>query len=230
MVDHSYSADFLYRYRNSYSDKLKDFDAFVFRDNEAEKFSGKWNELVFKNNSPICLEIGTGFGYFMIDYCENHPTENFVGLDYRFKRSFTLAKKLNNLKYRNFSYLRAKGERIEFIFGESEVSKIFYFFPDPWPKNKHHKKRLFQEPFLQAAYKILRPGGQIFVKTDHLGYAEWMKEVIAKNSDFNLLLESYNLRTEHPEHFLTKNITKFEKIFIAQGKKINAFVLETKKQ
>ena len=114
---------------------------------------------------------------FMQAYCLEHPQYNFVGIDYRFKRSYALAKKLSELPHeeKNFCLLRAKGERVAHIFGKNEVDRLFYFFPDPWPKTRHHKKRLFQAPFLEEVQKVLKPGGEICIKTDHDGYAEWMQ-------------------------------------------------------
>jgi tRNA (guanine-N(7)-)-methyltransferase len=136
-----YRADFKYTHDNPYHDKLAVFDSFVLRDEEAESNVGKWKQM-FQNNQPLEVEIGTGYGEFMMEYCQKNPEINFIGLDHRFKRSFGVAKKLDKLEHKNFRYLRARGERIEFMFDESEVQSIFYFFPDPWPKTRHHKKRL----------------------------------------------------------------------------------------
>lgn len=229
MKDYSFQKDFKYKHDNPYHDKLSQYDDFVLRDNESEIYQGKWNQEVFKKEAPLFLEVGTGAGHFMIDYCKENPHHHFVGLDYRFKRSFHLAKKLSEIENKNFRYLRAKGERTAFIFAENELDGIFYFFPDPWPKTRHQKKRLFQAPFLEAAYSTLRPGGMLYVKTDHDEYAEWMEKEIKQFKKFNILLQSKDLRAEHPEHLLTKHVTGFEKIFISQGIKIKAFVLQSTK-
>ncbi len=234
MVDYSFKEDFKYKHENPYHDKLGEFGEFVLRDHEAEAFKGLWNKDVFKdpvnNEAKLFLEIGTGAGHFMIDYCADHPAEHFVGLDYRFKRSFYLAKKLSVLNLKNFRYLRAKGERIEFMFAENELDGIFYFFPDPWPKTKHNKKRLIQEPFLKSAYKTIKPGGIFYIKTDHDDYATWMEREIKKCGLFEIVMQSADLRTEHPDHLLSKYTTGFEKIFLEQGIKIKAFVLKSKKE
>ncbi len=224
--DKSYVKEFTYTHKNPYHDRLEEFAEFVLRDEEAEKFQGLWIKDVFKRPTPIHVEIGSGFGHFMLAYCEDHPEISFVGMDYRFKRSYQLASKLERHPHKNFRYLRAKGERIEFMFGEKEVDAIHYFFPDPWPKTRHHKKRLFQEPFLKAAHKILKPGGKIFIKTDHDGYADWMRSRIEKTTLFKCSLNTIDLHLEAPEHFLAQYKTKFEKIFIKQSVKIKAFVLE----
>lgn len=227
-MDHTYNKDFKYTHDNPYHDKLEAFRDFVLRDEEAEKNAGAWNKEIFKRESPLMVEIGTGYGEFMQHYCADHPEVNFIGLDYRFKRSYHLARKLEQHPTRNFKYLRARGERISFMFERNEVDALYYFFPDPWPKTRHHKKRLFQKPFLEAAHHVLKPGGKLFVKTDHDGYAEWMVEEMGKVDFFEVTLKTFDLRTEHPDHFLARYTTKFEKIFLAQGTKIKAFVLEKK--
>ncbi len=230
MTDHSFKADFKYKHTNPYHDRLAEFSDFVMRDNDAEKFSGKWNQEVFKRAAPLCLEIGTGYGDFMMDYCQKYPEMNFVGLDYRFKRSFTVAKKLSEHPSRDFfKYLRAKGERIEFMFEENELDHLFYFFPDPWPKTRHNKKRLIQKPFLDSAVRTLKPGATFWIKTDNDDYAEWMEREISAHGGFEYILKSKDLRAEYPEHFLASFETKFEKIFLSQGIKIKAFVLKNKK-
>lgn len=227
--NHVYRADFnKYGRKNPYDDKLKAFDAFVLRDEDAEAHRGAWKTL-FGNERPLSVEIGTGYGEFMLEWCENNPEASFVGLDHRFKRSFHLVKKLEKIENKNFRYLRGRGERLEFIFAENEVDNIFYFFPDPWPKTRHNKKRLFQKPFLDAAHKVLKNGGTLWVKTDHDDYFEWMLNALKDETRFEILLKSRDLRHEHPEHFLSQYTTKFEKIFLSQGTLIKALVLQNKK-
>jgi tRNA (guanine-N7-)-methyltransferase len=223
-----YRPDFKYTHDNPYHEKLAVFDSFVLRDEAAETNVGRWKDL-FQSPAPIEVEIGTGYGEFMLEYCQKNPGINFIGLDHRFKRSYGLATKLNKLEHKNFRYLRARGERLEFMFDESEVQSIFYFFPDPWPKSRHHKKRLFQKPFLDACHKVLKPGGTLFVKTDHDGYFEWMLDHLKDDSRFEIILQSHNLREEYPEHFLSQFTTKFEKIFLGQGTLIKSVVLRNLK-
>lgn len=228
--DLAFQADFKYTHDNPYHDKLGVFDQFVLRDDESETYAGSWSMKVFQNESPVELEIGTGYGHFMQEYTQKNPKVNFVGLDHRFKRSFNLARKLASLEHKNFRYLRARAERLSFIFGESELSKIFYFFPDPWPKARHKKKRLFQKTFLDQAYKVLKPGGEILVKTDHDGYFEWMLEELKNESRFEVGIQTWDLRGEHPDHFLSSFVTKFEKIFLEKNNKIKSVTLKSLKE
>lgn len=210
---------------NPYHNKLKHFEKFVLRDEEGEKFKGCWNKKAFNRQGPLVLEIGSGYGHFMLEYCSSHSDTNFVGMDYKFKRSFNLAKKLEQFEQRNFFYLRANGTRIDQIFENSELDQVFYFFPDPWPKNKHKKKRLFQETFLKQVYAVLRPQGKFFIKTDHLEYAKWMKSLLLNCPLFKLEMVSFNVREEYPNNFLSSFETKFEKIFLKKGIPIKGFEL-----
>ena len=231
-LDHSYKEEFKYKHNNPYHHKLEEYSSFVFRDTDSEKFKGQWNQAFFKQSNPLAVEVGCGYGEFMRSYTRDHPNENFVGIDYRFKRSFALAKHLSEQNAKNFCLLRAKGERINFIFGQNEVDKMFYFFPDPWPKTRHHKKRLFQAPFLSDAYNILKPGGTLFIKTDHDDYADWMRDLISSDEvkeKFDVEISTKDLLNDYPEHFLSQYKTKFEKIFISQDIPIKAFVLVSKK-
>tara|TARA_R110000868_G_scaffold155691_7_gene382240 strand:- start:1651 stop:2346 length:696 start_codon:yes stop_codon:yes gene_type:complete len=231
-MDHTFQEHFKYTHRNPYHDKLTEFGDFLLRDEDSELNRGQWNEKVFGREGSLCAEIGSGYGHFMMDYCENNPSVNFVGMDFRFKRTFYLAKKLAAHPTKNFRYLRARGERLKFIFGESEVDHMFYFFPDPWPKKRHHKKRLFQQPFIEAAHHVMKPGATLWIKTDHDGYAEWMQEFMNKpeaQALFDCKMHTQDLHAEQSEHFLASFKTKFEKIFLAQGTKIKAFELVSKK-
>lgn len=226
-INYSYLEDFEYKHLNPYHDELAQFDGFVMRDDEAETHAGKWNE-VFEKAAPLHVEIGTGFGHFMLDFCSDHEKVNFVGLDYRFKRSFQLAKRLSKVPHKNFKYLRAKGERLSFIFGEKEIDQLYFFFPDPWPKNRHHKKRLFQPPFLKSVHRCLKDDGIFYVKTDHDQYFEWMLEVLKEQDDLEIKMKTFDLHQEFPDHILAKYITKFEKIFIKKGITTKAMTLVKK--
>lgn len=226
-LDRAFTEGFEYTgNKNPYHDRLKVFDTFVLRDDEAEVHCGSWNSDVFKRDAELACEIGTGYGHFMMDYTQKNSNVNFVGLDHRFKRSFHLAKKLDSLQHKSFRYLRGRGERLGFMFGENELDKVFYFFPDPWPKTRHHKKRLFQKRFLDEAHKVLKADGLFLIKTDHDGYYQWMLDVIKDETRFEVVMQTWDLREEQPDHFLASFVTKFEKIFMEKGIKIKALVLK----
>jgi len=230
-MDFTFNKDFKYKHDNPYHSRLAEFQDIVLRDDEGEKLKTAWNQHIFAREAPLWLEIGTGYGHFMMDFCQRYPQFNFVGLDYRFKRSYTLAKKLNSHPSKNFRYLRARGERTHHLFGENELDGIFYFFPDPWPKTRHNKKRLFKKEFLEAAYSSLKSKGKIYIKTDHDEYFSWMQKVITDQPWFECTFQSRDIwnETTLANNFLTSFQTKFEKIFLAKGTTIKAMILESKK-
>lgn len=213
--------NFQYKHHNPYHEKLKEFSDFVLRDHEGENLKGRWAVDEFHHNTDIVLEIGTGYGHFMKKYCLKMPETNFIGLDYKFKRSFRLVKNLNKIRsITNFRYLRARAERLLWLFSPNELKKIFIFFPDPWPKRKHHKKRLLQLEFLQILHTVLRNDGCIYIKTDHVPLSKWMIEQVERSHLFHVEFFTKDLYGEDPHHFLTEYQTYFEKIFLSQNKKI----------
>lgn len=228
-VEKTFFPDFRYRHRNPYHDKLALFPGLVLRDHEAEEYRGRWNQDIFGRQGPLCAEIGSGYGHFMVDFATANPGVNFVGIDYRFKRSFNLAKRLSRHSLGNVRLLRARGERIDFQFGDNEVDKIFYFFPDPWPKKRHHKKRPFGQVFLEKLHRVLGPGGRVYIKTDHSDLIQWMLAVLEKSEFFKKEFLSHHLYLEYPDHFLCHFKTKFEKIFLSQGINIHALILKSTK-
>ncbi len=241
-LEHCYNENFSYEriFSNPYDEKLESlFSHFVLRDNQGESYRGKWNTAFFKReDAPLHVEIGPGYGDFMLNYCPSNPEINFVAMDFRFKRSFTVAKKLSQLPAQNFCYLRARAERLEFLFAPGEIHKLFCFFPDPWPKARHHKKRLFNKRFFRSIHQCLKKGGEFHFKTDHAEYFPWILEQLddfqkeGQEESFEVLLQTENLyETAHQSlelPFLASFQTKFEKIFLQKEIKIKAFVLRKK--
>jgi tRNA (guanine-N7-)-methyltransferase len=226
------------KYQNPYGEKLEQYKDFVFRDKESEHFQGQWNRQVFQREAELHLEIGCGGGEFLQSFCQQYPHINLVGLDFRFKRSFKTAKKLSLISQSPESegkfytrYLRAWAERLPSIFGPQELDAIYLFFPDPWPKTRHFKKRLLQKTFFVQMHKLLKTGSSFYFKTDHLDLFTWvLKQLEAPEcaSLFTKELITTNLRQDYPEHFLSSFQTGFETLFLKQGKTINALVLKAR--
>ncbi len=230
MFESSFNNNFKYICNNPYNSKLEDFSNFVIRDYGAEKFRGKWNKEVFKSEVKLNLELGTGYGHFMLDYCQKYPNENFIGIDYRFKRSYNLAKKLAQLSINNFRFLRASVDRCSVIFSENEVDNIFIFFPDPWIKNKHRKKRIIRPDFINVISHIIKKNGLIYIKTDDLGYFNDIKSTFENNKLFSIEYRSFDLWKDNNNEFLCSFRTKFENIFMKQNIPIKSFVIKSVKQ
>jgi len=128
------------------------------------EMKGKWNELFFKNNHPIVLELGCGKGEYTVGLGELYPDKNFVGVDIKGARLWTGAKESHEKLMKNVAFLRTNIEMIHHFFAENEVSEIWLTFPDP--QMKKVTKRLTATNFMQSYQQFLKSNGLIHLKTD----------------------------------------------------------------
>jgi tRNA (guanine-N7-)-methyltransferase len=137
-----------------------------------------WHEL-FGNDHPVELEIGIGKGTFLTDAAKARPEVNFFGLEYArwFWRYASDRLRRNNC--RNARTARAEaGYFVREFVADGSLAVVHIYFPDPWPKKRHHKRRLIQAPFLLQVQRILKPGGRVQIVTDHEEYFRQMEEVV----------------------------------------------------
>ena len=146
---------------------------------------------LFGNDSPVELEIGIGKGTFITEQARARPDINFFGIEYArfFWRSASDRLRRNGCT--NARTVRAEAFFFfrEFI-ADASLSVIHVYFPDPWPKKRHHKRRLLQAPFVQQVMRTLKAGGRLQVVTDHQGYFEEMIEPSIPQS--GLRITEYN--------------------------------------
>jgi tRNA (guanine-N7-)-methyltransferase len=137
-----------------------------------------WKTL-FGNDRPVEIEIGSGKGTFLVNEALKRPEVNFLGIEWaRWFYRYT-ADRLRRRACDNARAIRAEAGFFldEFVPAES-VSTLHIYFPDPWPKARHHKRRLVSESFMPKAHRILRPGGLIQIVTDHVEYWEQIERVV----------------------------------------------------
>ncbi len=127
---------------------------------------GKWNELVFKNDNPLVLELGCGKGEYSVGLAEKYPEKNFIGIDIKGARFWRGAKTAIEENIPNVAFLRTQIELIDYAFAENEVDEIWITFPDPQIKYKRTKHRMTNSTFLQRYKKVLKPDGIMNLKTD----------------------------------------------------------------
>jgi tRNA (guanine-N7-)-methyltransferase len=126
---------------------------------------------LFGRAAPTEIEIGTGKGRFLLNEAERHPERNYLGLELqaeytRIARARAAKRGLTNVRVE-----RADGKAfVAARLGEASIARLHVFFPDPWPKKRHHKRRLFDAAFAAAAARALEPGGLLRVASDHEGY------------------------------------------------------------
>jgi tRNA (guanine-N7-)-methyltransferase len=138
-----------------------------------------WRDL-FANDNPVELEIGIGKGTFLTAAAKAHPELNFFGLEYAnwFWRYASDRLRRNNCQNTRTARAEASYFIREFV-PDHSLAVVHIYFPDPWPKKRHHKRRLIQPPFLLQIQRILKPHGRLQIITDHEDYFQHIKQVIA---------------------------------------------------
>jgi len=182
-----------------------------------------WEEL-FGNRNPLNLEVGFGVGNFIIEMGIREPNENFIGIDFYHKGIRKVITRIAKYEICNarIVYGDAK-EKIPLLFAPEELNRVYINFPDPWPKKRHHKRRLIKPNFIKILAEKLKCSGEIHIATDHEAYAMEILDFFEKDQ---LLKNKNGLGTFL---FQKEGIpkSKYEKKFISAGERI--FYLEYKK-
>jgi tRNA (guanine-N7-)-methyltransferase len=177
---------------------------------------------------PLKVEIGCNAGHVTVEWAARDPKTAFIGLDWKFKPIFRAAEKALKRDIHNLIFLRAHADRIEYIFEENEIDFLALYFPDPWPKKSQLKNRWLTADRLKSVAKLVRPGGIFHIKTDHLGYFEWMEDAISQVGElWETIAHTRDLHAGHPapEKLKSPDVTLFESLFIKDGIKINSVTL-----
>jgi tRNA (guanine-N7-)-methyltransferase len=134
---------------------------------------------LFGDDHPVELEIGMGKGTFLIEQAKARPQVNFLGIEYARWFWRYASDRLRRAGCGNVHTVRAEASFFlrEFI-GDGALAAVHIYFPDPWPKSRHHKRRLIQPPFALELARVLIPGGRVRIVTDHREYFEQIQQVI----------------------------------------------------
>lgn len=189
-----------------------------------EEQKGKWSE-VFGNNNPIHIEVGMGKGKFITELARQNPDINYVGIE---KYSSVLVRALEKrpeLEQDNLMFIRMDAENLPEVFAKDEVERIYLNFSDPWPKDRHAKRRLTSVQFLSRYDQFLEPEGRVIFKTDNRPLFDFSLEQV---EEAGWILENHTFDLHHSE-FLEGNVmTEYESKFVAEGKPINRMVIYRK--
>ena len=144
---------------------------------EPKELKGKWHEF-FGNNNPIRIEVGMGKGKFIMELAEKNPDVNYVGIERYSSVLLRGLQKRAEMEINNIYFMRIDALELEEVFAEGEVDRIYLNFSDPWPKDRHAKRRLTSDRFLPIYDKILKKDGMIEFKTDNQGLFNYSMESI----------------------------------------------------
>jgi len=134
---------------------------------------------VFGNGRPVEVEIGTGKGTFLVARAEARPEVNFLGIEYARAYCRYAADRFRRHGLANVRMVHTDAAHFfKVCLGDASVWRVHVYFPDPWPKRRHHRRRLIQPPFVADVKRVLRPGGQLIVVTDHMDYFRWIGRVL----------------------------------------------------
>ncbi|MFY7787654.1 MAG: tRNA (guanosine(46)-N7)-methyltransferase TrmB, partial [Thermoflexibacteraceae bacterium] len=142
-----------------------------------DQIKGKWNELFFKNNNPIVLELACGRGEYTIGLAKNFPDKNFIGIDIKGDRLWKGSQKAIEENLTNVAFLRIHIEELENYFAVGEANEIWIIHPDPRPKKRDARRRLTSPRFLSIYKNILQNLGTLRLKTDSTILYEYSLEV-----------------------------------------------------
>ncbi len=145
-------------------------------------------EELCRGGRPLEIDLGCGDGSFLLAMAEHHADRDFLGVERLLGRVRKVCRKISRRGLDNARVLRLDSRYvIEWLLPPDSVSRIHLLCPDPWPKARHHRRRLIQVDFLQAVRKALIPGGEFLFMTDHPEYHEWALEKFAEFGGFEIL-------------------------------------------
>ena len=183
---------------------------YVVQEEVQPRCPGTWQE-IFGNDHPIHIEIGMGKGKFIHTMARMHPEINYVGIEKYSSVLLRAIQKMEQDELSNLKFLRMDAEDIVTVFAPGEVDRIYLNFSDPWPKDRHAKRRLPSREYLARYHAILKEDGKLEFKTDNrdlfdfavgeLEPAGWKAEVITYDLHADAALMEGNVMTEYEEKF-----------------------------
>jgi len=177
---------------------------------------------LFGRVAPVELEVGFGKGLFLVHQSEAYPDVDFVGVEIIRKYQLFTATRLAKRKRANVRVACADAKPfLAHCVGDATIDVLHVYFPDPWWKTRHHKRRLFTPEFAAEAFRVLKPGGRLSFATDVADYAAMVREVLAERPVWEYLPPPEEGTPAHDLDYLTN----FERKARQQGTPIHRLLL-----
>lgn len=201
---------------------------YVIKEEMQRECAGRWKE-IFGNQAPVRIEAGMGKGRFIYTMARLHPDINYVGIEKYSSVLLRAVRRMEQEELSNLKFLRMDAEDIGSVFGQGEVDRIYLNFSDPWPKDRHAKRRLPSREFLARFARILKPGGRLEFKTDNRPLFDFALEELNASPEWELEVFTYDLHSD--EGLMQGNImTEYEEKFSSMGNPICKYIIVRKQE
>lgn len=173
-----------------------------------------WTEVLrledfFEPGRPLEVDVGCGKGRFLTARAMAHPDVSFLGIDRLLVRIRKVAGKVSRHGLSNVRLLRIEAAyAVQYLLPPASVRTFYIFFPDPWPKRRHHRRRLFTPAFIDSLHRTMEPGALLHLATDHLDYFTDIRALFDADARFH---ETAHFEPSEEER------TDFERIFLSQS-------------
>ncbi len=172
---------------------------------------------------PFEIEIGSGKGTFLVQQASLQPDTNFLGIEWAGEFWAYAADRVRRAAMTNVRLLHGDGgEFLHWRVVSGSVRVVHLYFPDPWPKTRHHKRRMVSERFLKDVERVLEPGGELRVVTDHDEYWAWMREHFARWLEGGAAFEEIGFERPHSAGAGEVVGTNFERKYRREGRPFHA--------
>jgi tRNA (guanine-N7-)-methyltransferase len=143
---------------------------------------------ILRPGRPLEIDLGCGDGSFLVEMARHYPERDFLGVERLLGRVRKVCRKVTRAGLANARVLRLESRYVvEWLLPPASISRLHLLCPDPWPKVRHHRRRLIQPDFLAAVRRVLEPGGEFLFMTDHEDYFRWAEEIVAGAAGFEPL-------------------------------------------
>lgn len=188
-----------------------------------QELKGKWREF-WNNDKEIHIEVGMGKGKFMMGMAKEHPEINYIGIEMYSSVLYRAVQKLELEPLDNLKFLLLDAKDIAEVFDKEEVDRIYLNFSDPWPKDRHAKRRLPSRQFLARFDQILKKDGVIEFKTDNKDLFAFAEEEV-EPAGWEIVAITYDLHND--EKMVAGNImTEYEEKFSSMGNPIYKYIIK----